>query len=329
MWKRVRVVAQIAFGVLAVGFLVWAVVKNWAGVISALAAMNPWLVLLAAALILTGLYVNMLSWRSVLASLGAHLTRTQAATVFFTSQLGKYIPGGIWPVVASARLGRAYGLTAIRSVVSMTVALLLSLTVGTVFAISALFLIPVLASQYSLLIIALLVVGLIALSPPVLNRLIRLGLKILRRDGQLPELGSAAFTRAIGWSLLSWLCFGLALFSLISAESAVTWSALLGGISGYALSWIAGFVAILVPAGVGVREAVLVLVLGGTLAGPTIFGIALVHRIFMTLGDIVMLAFTRRQRAQILAEPETTTGPGTAATTDPAEHGYLREQAAE
>ncbi|MDQ1564078.1 MAG: hypothetical protein QOI14_1029, partial [Actinomycetota bacterium] len=33
MWKRVRTGAQIAFGVLAVGFLVWAIASNWSAVI--------------------------------------------------------------------------------------------------------------------------------------------------------------------------------------------------------------------------------------------------------------------------------------------------------
>lgn len=300
MWKRVRVIAQIVFGVLAIGFLVWEIVQNWAGVAKALASMNPALVVLAAVLILVGLYVNMLSWRSVVAALGVRLSRTQAATVFFTSQLGKYIPGGIWPVVASARLGQAFGLSAILSVVSMTVALLMSLTVGSVFAVGALFLIPAVASTYAYLPITLIVIGIVVLSPPILNRLIRLGLRVLRRSGQIGALATKPFTEGIGWSLLSWLCFGLALVSLIAATGSVSPHTFVGGISGYALSWVAGFVAVFVPAGVGVREGVLVLVLSGTLAGSTVLGIAVVHRLFMTFGDVAMLAFTRGTRKRVL-----------------------------
>ncbi|MDQ1574666.1 MAG: glycosyltransferase 2 family protein [Actinomycetota bacterium] len=307
MWKRVRTGAQIAFGVLAVGFLVWAIASNWSAVIKALAHMNPLFVIASVILIFVGLYVNMLSWRAVVAALGTPLTRAQAATVFFTSQLGKYIPGGIWPVVTSARLGQAFGLAAVLSVSSMTIALLLSLTVGSVLAVGALFLVPAIAAKYSALPIVLIALGVIALSPPVLNRLIMLALRILRRSGTLPKLASRPFAAAIGWSIMSWLCFGVALFLLTVASGApVDATTLVGGISGYALSWVAGFVAILVPAGAGVREAVLVLVLSGELAVPTVLGVAIVHRLIMTMGDVAMLGFTRHSRRATLASTPVT-----------------------
>jgi uncharacterized membrane protein YbhN (UPF0104 family) len=307
MWKRVRTGAQIAFGVLAIGFLIWAIASNWSAVVRALAHMNPLFVVASIALIFIGLYVNMLSWRAVVSALGTRLTRGQAATVFFTSQLGKYIPGGIWPVVTSARLGQAFGLAAVLSVSSMSIALLLSLTVGSVLAVGALFLVPAIAAKYWALPVILIALGLVALSPPVLNRLIMIALRILRRSGSLPRLARRPFAAAIGWSVMSWLCFGVALFSLtVAAGAAVDPTTTIGGISGYALSWVAGFVAIIVPAGAGVREGVLLLVLSGELAVPTVLGVAIVHRLIMTVGDVAMLGFTRHSRRTTLASaPET------------------------
>lgn len=300
MWKRARAVAQICVGIAAVAFLVWALAKNWTATRAALMRMDPWLSLGAAALILVGLYVNMLSWREVVAALGTRLMRSQAASVFFTSQLGKYIPGGIWPVVASARLGQAFGLTAMQSVGSMTIALLMSVTVSGVFSTGVLFLIPALATEYVAVPIAVIAVGVALLWPPVLNRLIRLGLRVLRRDGGIPPLQQTPFAIAVVWSVASWLCFGLSLSMLAAAMGATDRHGLVAAVSAYALSWLAGFLALIVPAGVGVREAVLTAVLAGTLPGAAVLGIAVVHRVFMTLGDVVMLAFTRRQRRAVL-----------------------------
>lgn len=57
---------------------------------------------------------------------------------------------------------------------------------------------------------------------------------------------------------------------------------------------------------VWVCEGVLVLLLGGTLGAPAILGVAVVHRVFMTIGDLAMLAFTARARSTVLGVPDVT-----------------------
>ncbi|RKR73238.1 glycosyltransferase [Frondihabitans australicus] len=305
MLKRLRTLLQIVFGVVAVGFLIWAIAKNWGPMVRELGVIAWPLVVLSCAAIACGLYVNMLSWRAVVRALGTNLSRREAASVFFTSQLGKYIPGGIWPVVASARLGSAFGLSAITSVSSMTISLLMSATVGLVYGVGVLFTIPALVHNYWYLLILLLVGGLIVLVPPVLNRVIMLALRLLRRAGALPRLDGTAFAAAVGWTLLSWLFLGLGLAFLAIGTDGGSPRVLLDGVSGYALAWVAGFVAIIAPAGVGVREAVLVFVLGPSLGQNAVLGIAVVDRLFMTLGDIAMLFFTigGRRRARQKNDP--------------------------
>jgi uncharacterized membrane protein YbhN (UPF0104 family) len=305
MLKRVRVIAQIVFGVAALALLIWAIASRWADVAAALTSMQPGWVVAAAVLILAGLYVNMLSWRAIVAALGVRLSPRQAASVFFTSQLGKYIPGGVWPIVASARIGRAFGLTALHSVGSMTIALLLSVMVGSVVAVGALFAAPGIEGPTMAVPIVLLVVGLVLLFPPILNRLIMLGLRILRRDGGLPRLATRPFAAAAGWSVLSWMLLGGAVSALVAASGADAVSTVLIAISAYALSWVVGFAALVVPAGVGVREGVLVLVLGAFLTVPAVLGVAVVHRVFMTIGDAAMLAFTAPLRRRVLEQPVT------------------------
>ncbi|MCU1527342.1 MAG: hypothetical protein JWP75_1105 [Frondihabitans sp.] len=305
MLKRLRTVAQIVFGLLAVAFLIYAIAKNWKPMLDGLSEVAWPLIIASAACVIVGLYVNMLSWRAIVRSLGTDLSRPEASSVFFTSQLGKYIPGGIWPVVASARLGKAFGLSAIISVGSMTIALLLSATVGLVYGVGVLFTIPALVTHYWYLLVLLLVGGLIVLVPPVLNRVIRLALKLLRKDGALPTILPRPFAAAIGWSIMSWFFLGSALACLAFGTSGFSFRVLLDGVSGYGLGWVAGFVAIIAPAGVGVREAVLVFVLGPTLGATTVLGLAVVHRLFMTLGDVAMLLFTigGRRRARQKNEP--------------------------
>jgi hypothetical protein len=65
-------------------------------------------VLAAWALVLAGIYATFRSWRAALADLGAGLPQPAAMRVFYLGQLGKYVPGTIWPVVTQMRLGRDY-----------------------------------------------------------------------------------------------------------------------------------------------------------------------------------------------------------------------------
>ena len=64
--------------------------------------------LAAWALVLGGIYATFRSWRAVLADLGATLPHGGAMRVFYLGQLGKYLPGTVWPAVTQMRLGRDY-----------------------------------------------------------------------------------------------------------------------------------------------------------------------------------------------------------------------------
>jgi hypothetical protein len=63
---------------------------------------------LALLTVLAGLFTSFLGWRAVLADYGGRLPLAGGLRVFFLSQLGKYLPGSIWPAVAQMELGREY-----------------------------------------------------------------------------------------------------------------------------------------------------------------------------------------------------------------------------
>ncbi|NEM90091.1 lysylphosphatidylglycerol synthase domain-containing protein [Galbitalea soli] len=297
---RLWVAAQTLFGLAALTLLIIAVVRNWNETARVIAGLNGALVALSAALVLLGLYTNMLSWRQVVRALGTRLTLAQAGGIYFTSQLGKYLPGAVWPIVASTRLGLIAGMDAFQSIVAMSVALLMTLTVASILSVSGLFLLPVVAERYAIVPVIIIVAGIIALVPPVLDRLIRVALRLLRRASTVPRLAPVPLAAAVGWCVLSWLLLGVSLSVLIAAHHPARASDVFSGLPAYAVSWVAGFVAIFDPAGVGVREGVLVLVLGAHLGSPAVLGLAVVQRTFLVLGDAIMFLIGlpgRRPRA--------------------------------
>jgi uncharacterized membrane protein YbhN (UPF0104 family) len=58
--------------------------------------------------------------------------------------------------------------------------------------------------------------------------------------------------------------------------------------SAFAVSWIVGFLAVPVPAGVGVREVVLLALLPGLEAGP-VFAVSLVLRLMVIAAELLSL----------------------------------------
>jgi hypothetical protein len=59
-------------------------------------------------------------WQTILADLGSRLRLTVAARIFFVGQLGKYLPGSVWPVVMQTRSkpARISGLISVRPTIS-------------------------------------------------------------------------------------------------------------------------------------------------------------------------------------------------------------------
>ena len=71
-----------------------------------------------------------MTWRALLADLGSPLPLRAAAKVFFVGQLGKYIPGSVWPVLAQMEMGRDLGVPRPRSAAAFFLTLPIQLATG-------------------------------------------------------------------------------------------------------------------------------------------------------------------------------------------------------
>jgi uncharacterized membrane protein YbhN (UPF0104 family) len=104
-------------------------------------------------------------------------------------------------------------------------------------------------------------VGVVLLSPPVLNRLLRL---LLRFTGQPPEAQGVSWpglARTLGWAAGSWVFYGLGTYVVMRQLAGGGPGILLLSIGAFALSWSIGSVAVFVPVGAGVRDFAMVEVL--------------------------------------------------------------------
>ncbi len=111
----------------AVGLGVWAVVRQWHAVTTSLARMGAPAVIGAMLAILAAMVAAMLVWRVLLGALGSPLPLRAAARILFVGQLGKYLPGSVWPVLAQMELGTAYAVPRRRSATASILTMLVSL----------------------------------------------------------------------------------------------------------------------------------------------------------------------------------------------------------
>ncbi|GAB2465294.1 lysylphosphatidylglycerol synthase transmembrane domain-containing protein [Xylanimonas ulmi] len=291
-----------AFLLGAVALAVVAVVASWPDLVAAARRMPGSHLAGAGAVGVVYVWCTFLSWRALLADLGSPLPLRPALAVFGISQIGKYVPGGVWNVVAAAEIGADHKVPRSRSLAGMALAVLLGVVTGAVVAAVCL---PIAGAgglgRWSWIAWAAPVL-VVLLVPTVLGRLVGAGLRFLRRPPMERPLSWTGLGSAVGWSLLSWALAGLHVWLLATGlgleASARTLTLMVGG---YAIAWIAGFVVVFVPAGAGVREAVLLALLAGLLPHAEVLLVVLLTRVLLTVVDLLFAgagALVRPARAR-------------------------------
>ncbi|MGH8889862.1 MAG: lysylphosphatidylglycerol synthase domain-containing protein [Acidothermaceae bacterium] len=287
---RQRLLARIAFFAIVIAVFVIALHSRWNQVQGSLDKLSPLDIIVAIIFGFGNIFTSMLGWRTLLRDIGSPLSLPVAMRVFFVGQLGKYLPGSVWTVVAQADLGRDHEIPPRRTVAVSVVAMGVSLAAALgIAALTLPFSAPGKSVHYwwAWLLLPVLVVGLM---PSMVDKLTHLLLKILRREPPDHEFTWHGVVRALGWYTVSFLCVGMQVYVLAVVLHAPSGRALALALGGTALAFAAGFVAIFVPAGAIVREAVLVAVLSPVLdRGPALV-IAVVSRLVATVGDGVFAA---------------------------------------
>lgn len=270
---------RIVFLLVALGFGTWAVASQWDAVSAGFARLT-WPTLAGSLVaVVAALLAAMLTWRTLLADLGSPLPLRAAAKVFFVGQLGKYIPGAVWPVLAQMEMGKDLGVPRPRSAAAFFLMMPIQLASGLLVSLVAL---GWDRNGWLLLVIPLLAV---LLEPKVINKLIGFGLRKLKREPLENPLTRRGMLTALAWSLAGWTAYGVHFYVILAAMG--TDAGLIFSIGAFALTWCLGILTFVAPAGAGVREIAMVAVLAPVLdRGPAI-AVALCSRVILVVGDLV------------------------------------------
>src|SRR6266700_472755 len=249
------------------GFL-YQVRNDWSNLTAHAFQWNPWLLALA----FLGFLLQELSygliWQSILARLGSRLDLRTSLRIYLGSEFVRYIPGNVWHVLTRILWVSKYGVPRPVAFASMTVELITKLSAGVlIFAVSLLFWRDVAAIQTILhgspiiiiLGILLILALLIGLHPRILNSLLNLALRVLKRDPIVLTLRySDILLITLAWCA-SWIIAGSAFYVMLLALWPTTPLAALPICIGiYAIAWDVGFVSFITPSGLGFREATII-----------------------------------------------------------------------
>lgn len=305
MTSRARAfqIARIVALVVLLAALAYALSRNFHAVSKQIRVLSVGSLIGSEVAVLTAITATMLAWRALLADLGAPISRLAGARIFFLGQLGKYVPGSVWPVVMQMELGAAMALP--RAAVATASLLGIGFGLGAGAGLALLTAPAVLTTgaawQWLLPPLGVIILGCLCIPGPM-TRGVVLALRLTRRKGLTPAFTSRGLAAATLWSAISWVLLGVHVRILAGALGSTypnLWALSIGAM---AVSVCAGLVVVLAPAGAGVRDVLLIALLAPALSSAAATALALVSRLLFSIADLLValyaIATTRQLRSR-------------------------------
>jgi uncharacterized membrane protein YbhN (UPF0104 family) len=258
------------------------------------------------------------AWRLVVRAWGGHLGFGTAARIWSVSNLGRYLPGKVWSIAAMGLLARRAGVSAVAATGSSILVTLVNVAAG--FAVlllagsRALALVaPGEAGKRLAVSVALAVTAGLVVLPWALPSLARLAVRLLRREVVLPTIAPGQLWLVVLANVAAWFGYGAAFLLLgravLPGSASVVLSAgsWLDATAVFTASYLAGYLALVVPGGLGVRELAMVAVLTGLgiTGNVEAWLLALASRLWLTVLELLPgLLFLARDA--VVRSPSTT-----------------------
>jgi hypothetical protein len=223
------------------------------------------------------------SWRRVLAGYDHTLPFPVAARIWILSNFGKYLPGKLWIIAGMTVMAKEQGVRPAAAITSAMILQALALASGAIvgaFAPGAIAALGPWGPWAAGGVVAASVGGLLFLMSPAalafLQKLLPEGAPTLE-----PVRGSALAIGLAG-NLLAWLGYGLCTKWLAAGLFAGTDLPLLTASGAFAVSYLAGLLALAVPGGLVVRETIFIVLLRPFTGFPAAVALAIASRVLMT-----------------------------------------------
>lgn len=301
--------------VLVTWFILRQVGVSWAE----LAALDPaewrpaWgLLALSALVLVAGLVLHALFWGRITATFaGVPVAGAPAVRIHFTANLFRYVPGKVWQLAGLAMLAQRRGIPVRPALAAAVVSQLLALVGASLVGAWVLVARPGVPGALGLAAVG----GLVALAalasvPPVQRWGVGMAFRLARRD---PPPWPADPLFGLRWIVLHvgvWVLVALAFWLMVRSFGLA--EAPLAIAPAYAAAYVLGYLAVFAPAGLGVREGLLVAFLAPATGAGAAVALSVIARFWSTvveLGPAVVFAVLELRRRDAGGAGGPTGGP--------------------
>lgn len=233
-----------------------------------------------------GAWFGVPGWRALLAGLGSQLRLRDAQRVFLMGQLGKYIPGGVWTVLAQTTMAKELHVPRARGATAGLMAILLAVVTSAALGGMCLGIAgrQVLGKYGWLMLLAIPLLALF--HPDVLVWVGSVAGRITKRNLRLERIPERTLLIAAVWLLVGQVFNGLSFYFLASSISGRYGNPLFS-IGLFSLASAAGIVVVFAPAGAGARELILAFGLSTVTDPGSAVLIVLLSRLVLTIVDVL------------------------------------------
>lgn len=220
-----------------------------------------------------------LAWKDILLQLGASVLNRWAIKTYGISQLARYVPGNMFHFIGRQAMGMAGGVSGWILAKSSVWELVTIAVSGTLFSLLAL--------------------PLIFPSLPMFLSLMLFAFVVLALSVAIRQIVSHAIGRAFSWHIVFLALSGSVFTGMIvflfkeSLKVGFPFSTCAGA---YVLAWLIGLITPGAPAGLGIREIVLLFLLKNTIAEADLLIAIVIGRLITVLGDTGFFLFSTQIR---------------------------------
>lgn len=293
--KIIRIVLALAILISISLFFYREFHNNWASIQTYDREFNPFFLLLSFVAIVINYLLTTYGWFVSLNSLSGKgkITFTKTIAIVNTSSLMKYIPGKVWSYGLQmywfAKDGFSNTLVLYVSLLNIFIVSIMSMILGISFLVISPHAMPLTITIPLLILLLALDISFIVFNSTLVNQLISMVNKIFKRDiayidtprNLLLSLhvihAVSAFIFGMGAYII---CFGIG-FDLDKSSAFLVMSSMM-------ISDVIGFLAVIVPGGLGVREGVMYFILQGDASKALSLILPIASRIVSMLVDITL-----------------------------------------
>ncbi len=298
MYSRAKNIIKIIVGLLIAALIFYFMFKRiaygWEGIAPHITSVNWFLMIVGVLVIEAGLMMAVPVWMYLASKLyNIHVPIRSALAIVFLPQASKYIPGKIWFLFGTVYMAKKLN---IDSQAALTVLIILQLVhlVGA-FSFGALIILLTGATILPAWVFAVFaVLCIVIMFPGVIHKIIgwgiRFGKKDTKVDIKIPVLKPGYIIIPLLLNICLWFLIGAG--TLIAASSFIPDVKIghLFTMSGtFSIAYAVGYISMITPAGLGVREGVFAAMLSPLYGETTASVIAIGARIWLTIAEFLQV----------------------------------------